>query len=185
MSFFEPPAPPPEQPEHRQPVWIAPPDNELGVEVPFRDVLARTDKVAVVITGLTAYSTGFELRGTVRTREDNFELHEAFVFHRRRPGLDDEVFRFGLEFADGGKVTNLGNPFPAKPDELPERPVLIPRGGGGGERTWQLAWWVWPLPPPGALALVCEWPAQGIPLTRHELDAAEILDAAARVELLW
>jgi hypothetical protein len=35
------------------------------------------------------------------------------------------------------------------------------------------------------LALVCEWPAAGIPLTRHEIDARLILDAAARAEVIF
>jgi hypothetical protein len=45
--------------------------------------------------------------------------------------------------------------------------------------------WVWPLPPAGRLALVCEWPAAGILLTRHEIDAQLILDAASRAQRLF
>jgi hypothetical protein len=189
MSFFEPPPPPePEEPFH-QPVWLGPPDNEAGVAVPLNLLLAHNDNVAVALLCATAYSTGFELTGTVRTREQLDSLHEAFVLHhrpRRTGELEPEFFRFGLEFADGRKVTNLGYPFHrVQPDAEPSQPVLVPRGGGGGGNSWQLNWWVWPLPPPGPLAVVCEWPAQGITLIRHELDAAALLDAAARVEQLW
>ena len=45
--------------------------------------------------------------------------------------------------------------------------------------------WMWPLPLPGPLVFVCEWRAEGIELTRHELDAQVILDAAAEVDELW
>jgi len=56
MSFF---GPPPEPPEHayRQPPWLGPPDNVLGVGVPLDLLLARTDDVAVAITGATAFPT--------------------------------------------------------------------------------------------------------------------------------
>jgi hypothetical protein len=43
----------------------------------------------------------------------------------------------------------------------------------------------WQLPPPGPLAVVIEWPAEGIELTRHEVGPTPIIEAAARSELLW
>jgi hypothetical protein len=46
-------------------------------------------------------------------------------------------------------------------------------------------WWVTPLPPPGRLEFVCEWPAAGIALTRVEVDADPIREAATRVTTLW
>src|SRR5256885_6760927 len=51
--------------------------------------------------------------------------------------------------------------------------------------TALLRYWVWPLPPPGPVAFVCEWPAFGIPESRAELHARLILDAAARAVELW
>jgi hypothetical protein len=189
MSFFEPPPPPEPQEPFQQPVWLGPPDNEAGVAVPLNVLLARNADVAVALLCATAFSTGFELAGTVSTREQLDTLHEAFVMYQRprRSGeLEPEFFRSGLEFANGQKATNLGHPFQRDQTAAdPSEPVLVPRGGGGGGNTWQMNWWVWPLPPPGPLALVCEWPAQGIELTRHEVDAEIVLDAAARVEQLW
>ena len=58
-------------------------------------------------------------------------------------------------------------------------------GGGGGGGNWETEYWVWPLPPPGPFAFVCEWPAKGIPLTRKEIDAQAMRDAAAQAETLW
>lgn len=189
MSFFEPPPPPEPEEPFRQPVWLGPPGNEVGIAVPLNLLLARTDDVAVSLLCATAFSTGFELAGTVRTREQLDTLHEAFVMHHR-PGrsreLEPEFFRFGLEFADGRKATNLGYPFHHdRRDADPSQPVLVPRGSGGGGNSWQMNWWVWPLPPPGPLAVVCEWPAQGITLVRHDIDAGTLLAAAAGVEQLW
>jgi hypothetical protein len=63
--------------------------------------------------------------------------------------------------------------------------VMHAGGGGGGGGSWRQTQWVWPLPPPGILTLVCEWPAQQIASTRVELDAQVILDAAARAQVIF
>jgi hypothetical protein len=98
-------------------------------------------------------------RRTVRSREQLDALYEAFVMHRRRRSteLEPELVRLGVEFADGRKATNLGHPFHRDPQDEDRSQPVLPRGGGGGGRSWQMTWWVWPLPPPGQLALVCEW----------------------------
>ena len=44
---------------------------------------------------------------------------------------------------------------------------------------------MWPLPPAGHLAFVCEWPAAEIPLTRQEIDAQLVLDAASHAQALF
>jgi hypothetical protein len=41
------------------------------------------------------------------------------------------------------------------------------------------------MPPSGPVVVVCEWPGGGISLTRHELDAQLILDAADRARALF
>jgi hypothetical protein len=135
-DFFDVPAPPepPPEPRYRLPPWLGPPRGELPGVVPFELVLARTERVAVCLAALRAYSTGF---------------------------LVDLV----TLSADG--------------------PVLHPRGGGGGGGQWHQDQWVWPLPPPGSLAFVCEWPAVGIEITRTEVDAQAILDASARAQVIF
>jgi hypothetical protein len=49
----------------------------------------------------------------------------------------------------------------------------------------QYGYWVWPLPPEGSLAFVCEWPIADIPETRTEIDSALLRDAAADAAILW
>jgi hypothetical protein len=188
VAFFELPSVPEPEESPPQPAWVGPPDNEAGIVVPLNRVLALSREVAVRLLSATAFSTGFELTSAVRTREHIEALHEAFVMHRRpqKSELDPGFFRFGLEFADGRKATNLGYPgYVMQGDADPSQPVLMPRGSGGGGRSWAGNWWVWPLPPAGPLTVVCEWPAYGIALTRHEFDAGPLLDAAAQVEQLW
>jgi hypothetical protein len=41
------------------------------------------------------------------------------------------------------------------------------------------------LPPSGTVTFVCEWPAVGIPVVRHEVGAQLILDAAKRAETVF
>jgi hypothetical protein len=63
--------------------------------------------------------------------------------------------------------------------------VLHQRGGGGGGASWSQRLWLWPLPPPGTIELVCEWPSEGIAETRVAVPTAPLLDAAAQAETLW
>ena len=97
--------------------------------------------------------------------------------------LTDELLRFGVQFADGRKATNL-DPRAHDPDQEPDRPVLNYHGGGGG-LAWDMGHWVWPLPPPGPFTFVCEWPARGIAESGAEIDAGSILEAAGRAVILW
>jgi hypothetical protein len=185
MSFFEPPPPPEPPPEaFRQPPWMGPPDNVVGAGVPLRLVLARTEDVAVAIVGATAFPTGvlFDLAVRLREPREHPDFFHPFLLHARG-GDVDELFRFGIQLADGSKATFEDHP-PFDEQERSE-PALVPRGGGGGGRSWDWDVWLWPLPPPGPLAFVVQWPAQQIPETRHEIDAAPIREAAERAELLW
>jgi hypothetical protein len=187
MSFFEPPPAPPAPQRPRPLPWIGPPDNVLGAVVPLNVLLARTDDVAITVAGGFAYPTGVELTVSARSRRAEHDWMDSFQprFARRKPGLPPELLRFGIEFADGRRATNLGWPWSGRPDDEPERPVLAQHGGGGSGRHFRQEFWLWPLPPPGPLAFVCEWPAYGIPETRREIEASVILDTAAQAEMLW
>lgn len=189
MSFFEPP--PPRRPVERpvEPEWLGPPSNVLGVVVPLGLVLARSEEAVVAVPSATAYRNGFEFELDVRVRGERLEdlthgpppwLHEL---RRTGPELPADLLRYGLEFADRSKATSL-HAFPGF-EETPAGPVLVHRGGGGGGARWLQTCWIWPLPPPGTIAFVCEWPAAGIPLSRSEIDGRLVADAAERAELLW
>jgi hypothetical protein len=190
-AFFEPPPPPPEPPAREpQPAWLGAPANVLGVGVPANILLARSDQVALSVTHLTAFPAGVSLRLVAQRRgdpedprRDPFHLAHMHAFQHRGGELEPDVLRFGVEFSDGSKATNLGG-HPWRGGD-PVGPLLTQGGGGGGGRSFETSYWLWPLPPPGPLAFVCEWPALGVPLTRVEIDAGEILDAAGRAETLW
>jgi len=197
VSFFEPP-PPPELPEevHERKPWWGAPTNELGVSTGLRVLLVRTDDVAVSVIDAVAFKSGVQLKLVAARRRpslaDPFELHHQFA-HRMQAGgdLPPELLRFGVEFSDGRKATSLGSgpaaSFSLHSDEgsEPQGPLLLPGGGGGDDARWESEFWLWPLPPPGPLAVVIEWPAEGIELTREEVDSAPIIEAASRSEVLW
>ncbi|HEX4036366.1 MAG TPA: hypothetical protein VHX66_18145 [Solirubrobacteraceae bacterium] len=149
-------------------------------------VLARTAAVAVCVTRVAAYPTGFELEVVSFAPDGGEDLDPFFMARRRRPsGGDDDALRFGVQFSDGERATNLGSHRPPGLGGEPQGPILTSHGGGGGGGHWRQHFWIWPLPPPGPLALVCEWPAVSLPLTRHELDAQPIIAAASRAREIF
>jgi hypothetical protein len=168
------------------------PEAALAGVVAEELLLVRTDSAAIAITGLLAYPTGFEfMLSTVLRREsrraamfDPGLQHHWHVHHGDEP-VPDQFLRLGIQFADGSVATNLDRRAFMSPQSDPVGTVLLADGGGGGGRRYDMRYWVWPLPPPGPLTFVCQWPAYGIAESRVDIDAQLILDAAARAVQLW
>ena len=177
------------------PPWAGSPHGTLPGVVALELVLARSERAAVCVTRVAAYPTGFEVDlVTMASADSDFDL-DPLMFGRRHGGarigpraqeIPEEMLRFGVQFADGSKATNLG-PRHHGPggDGPPLGPVLHQQGGGGGGGNWRQTLWIWPLPPPGPLSFVVEWPAAGVALTRHEIDAQLIRDAALRAQVIF
>jgi hypothetical protein len=154
---------------------------------PVELVVARNATAVVYVGRCSAYPAGFELEVRVLLAA-GADLDPSLNGPHHYPGRGssyEEMLKFGLEFSDGRKVTNVGW-HPGGAGE-PEHPVLhsMGGGGGGGGGRWEQDFWVWPLPPAGALTFVCEWPAAGVALSRAETDAQPLLDAAARAVALF
>jgi hypothetical protein len=133
-DFFEPPPPlPPEARirERRRPAWAGPPHGTLPGVLPLELVLARSEVAAVCVSQLCAYPTGLEsdLLVVAAPDADDNALDpmlfgpQAHRLRRRADGseIPDEVLRFGVEFADGRRATNMvgggvGGPTPSRPD---------------------------------------------------------------------
>lgn len=171
------------------PAWVGPPLDVLPGVVPVELVIARSDQTVVAVTGMRAYPMGFGFTLSLRLRHLPTRQQHQFPYlldydpSEGHP-MPDEFPRFGVQFADGGKATNLDRrPFTDGEELAP--PVLTQGGGGGGGQIWDMEQWVWPLPPPGPLAFVCEWPVRGITESRTEIDARSILEAAERAVTLW
>jgi hypothetical protein len=191
VSFFEqftavPPAEP--EPEPERPPWFKP-QAQLPAVVPVELVLARTEAAAVLLSAVRAYRTGFEFTVVALVRERIRSGRRLESVHAHPPaGVDPgpDFLRFGLRFADGRSAANLPHSEPPDTgDPASAAPMLMRQHGSGDGQRWEHDFWVWPLPPPGPLAFVCQWPALEIPESAVEIDAGLVLDAAARSYELW
>ena len=183
--------------ERLQPVWIGPPEHELGIAVSIARVIAQSETGVVAVSHAVAYSTGVTFEFVAEARGLSAR-EERVLFHEQHAGEDDELpdgfLRIGIKFADDRRASNLAGRRMWRqsmtPDAVPEGPLLVPRGGGGGQAgggriSLRPGYWLWPLPPPGAVEIVCEWPIVGIPLTAIDIDGAALGEAASRSASLW
>lgn len=192
MPFFEPPDPPEEDDEVDE-EWDEPTVLHLGGVVPIEAVLARSEFAAVVVRNVVAYPEGFELHvaSMIRSWPDEFKSRRRHrMFSHPHDIYDDEelrptFLRFGIEFPGGARVTNLEPGWAMSPDATEPQHGLESRSGGGGDTRYEQEYWAWPIPDPGTIAFVCEWPAFAIAETRLELDADIIRAAADRAKPVW
>ena len=184
VSFFEELPPPPEPgPRPPQPPWMGPPRNEVGVAAGIRLGKVHEDRIAISVVDVVAYTSGFEVDVRANLRET--ERRPA------RPTQDSRGLRFGVLFSDGRKGTTGAHGAGAAGwavtagGQAPAGPLVLPRGGSGGDEGWRQTYWVWPLPPAGRLTLAVQWLAAGVPEVLFEVDAEQIVSAAARSQPLW
>ncbi len=195
MSFFS------ERPAHPLPEpappgrW--PPENLLPGVLAFEAILGHSYAAAVAVGRPRCYPSGFALTLLVRLRESPLS-HDVrspdghipldttrFPMSFRsgfRPGmgateshLPDDVLRVGVIFPDGRSVTSLDADGIGTGGE-----ISLSISGGGGLRTWNYLLWLSPLPPPGRISLLCEWPAKGIAQGGSKMEADAIIEAARR-----
>jgi hypothetical protein len=174
MGFFA-DAPEPRESRGNGAAWRPPAGQYPAPALTSAIELARTDEVALAIIAILAYTTGFEFYLTARYRRHGAALR-----------LDAEFggLRFGLQFADGRKATNVRSvPDPAGSEQAGL--TLSPTSFGGGQRHRSRWYWVWPLPPPGPVTFICEWADHGIGERSAVVDGQDILAAAARSIWLW
>lgn len=205
MDFFPgPPSPPDDEdvPEQPQPAWLSPPEDILPGIVPVELVLGRSRNAVVLLTGVRAFPSGLQLNLAVRVRESvrrgdrNGGVFDDPYRRGKDPDWQARRLQWGLEFADGHRVTSV-DPWPDQPNRDhsrshrpddwawgPDHPVLSGGGVTGGSRSEDRNYWLWPLPPPGRLRVVCQWPDQDIEPTVQDLDAGPFLDAG-RARPIW
>jgi hypothetical protein len=171
--------------------WDGPPRDAVPAIVPIERVVAQADDVGVYLACLRVYPTGFEFETSVVAKDEAVEL-DPFSFQHWNEAEKTGVIppgqlRLGFLFADGAKVTNIGGEleWDREPGSRPKGPVMRSPESGGGGGDWYCRLWVWPIPQPGSLQFVCEWPGAGIPLTYTDLDSAAIIDAASRSKALF
>ena len=206
MPFFDQDSEPFEMaptPEPRRRRWQGHPDDTLGVAVPIVALLARTDEIAIVVSGIFAYPAGFAFTLIAFNRWDPPRLPMELLDgpSRFRHGAEKrDLLQFGIAFSDGSKVTNeswrppsrlrgatttYSSPLPTAKSQRPSDSALVRRGGSGGGRVTNQGYWCEPLPPPGLIQFVCEWSARGIDECRFEFEADQLLESAKRASPLW
>ena len=159
------------------------PDTEFPDVVPIGTLqFDTTGPTAVAVTGLLAYSNGFEFFVTRLVRPDGL----GSLIERRPPDpgfprVSQEIFKVGVEFADGGQAFT-GGWVDMSYDDEPDRPFVYPGGTITRGHREDGRWWVWPPPPPGRLDFICRL---GEAETRISMDAQLILDASQRSVPAW
>ena len=172
----------PRDPSASRVEWMLP-DDVLPEFVGFRPVVARTDETAMALTQVLAYPSGFEFVVEMRHRSRDFGGRTDHIW---APRLPDDAALVQVQFADEAVASNRESPWldPFFDDYAP--PFLMLRGSlGGGGRDWTGFFWVWPLPPPGAVEFRFEWQAAGVPRTSAVLQGEAIREAGARAQQLW
>jgi hypothetical protein len=138
-------------------------------------LLARTEEVAVAVTAVWAFTTGFEFWIKAEFRQPGRALeHEA----------EGQSLHVGIQFADGRKAADVSS-YAGSCGSVAGGLVMSPVSIGGGMLQRSRSYWVHPLPPPGPVTFAGEWAAFGIPEQRADLDAGLILAAARLSVRLW
>ena len=190
MTFFAPSEPEPEwfEPTPVRRRWRGDESDTLGIFVLEAMVIALTEEVAVLVSGLTVYPSGFSFSVVTLSRLDPAPEHlQSRANPRpwgRRGGSVGDGFRFGIAFADGSKVTDIDSWGGGPRGERVGR-VLSHKGGGGGGRRWSQGYWCEPLPPVGEMRFVCKWEAARIEETETSIDSNLLIEAAERASALW
>ena len=157
-----------------------PPETEFPALVPVSTLqFDQSEQTAIAITGVWAYSNGFEFSVTRLIRPDAPGFDEDPV--PGAPGgilAERQSFQISLQLADGSTVIS------ERPDgdAEPTGPILRSRGGGGSSHRVNFRWWAWPLPPSGPLEFICQL---GTGETRVRMDAQLILDASQQSVRVW
>lgn len=185
-------APTPEQVERWQ-RRMSPPENEFPAGVGITVLLASTDDVAVGLTQVEAFSTGFRFNLAARVRQLPSGLIRGELFMHVSSHVPDlqipleNRLLVGIEYSDGRRASTLGDTGAFSPgaemdsDQL----VMVPQGGGGAELAVDQGFWVAPLPPPGPVTVVVTWSGFGIEESRTVLDGDSLRAAAASSQTLW
>jgi len=178
-----------------QPRWGGPPDDEVGVAVPARTVIASQPRLFIAVTDCVAYSNGFTVGIAVRSKDEIPTNAMGFMLHREH---DEEAgILIAMRFSDG-RDSRGGGTGPSRalmdyyrewsegndPPE-PPGPVIGSMSGGGGGKHWDFNFFVWPLPPDGPVMVTCRWPARGLQTAGKELNGTAIRAAGLKSKSVW
>jgi hypothetical protein len=177
------------------PRWSGPPDDEVGVAVAARMVLASPPRLFIAVTDCVAYSNGFTFGLAVRSKDEIPPEGMGFGHHTEHG--DDDGIQISIRFSDG-RDSRAGGLGPSRavmdyyqewsegkdPPE-PLGPIIGQQGGGGGGHRWDFNYFIWPLPPDGPVTITCKWPARGLQTAGKELNGTAIRAAGLKSHSVW
>lgn len=150
--------------------------NEHPELVPLVIDLVDNGSIAVWVTAIQAYSTWFEFDLLIRKRSPAGGNIDSFGFGRPNPrGLVDHLL-FGMEFADGFKMSNVSTSTSGGLKVL---------SGSGGPQASATRFFCPRIPSDGLTTFYTAWPSFGINETSHQVDTSQIRDASAKSRILW
>lgn len=160
-------------------------------------MLAHSQRIAIALTDVVAYSNGFEVRLSVRS-PDPIDSR-LFGFRRQvdptKPQSEDDL-RLQVVFADGSKASSADRPVAAYDEyrsalsqgrhmTLPRGPLVQPKEASGTTNRWDVRYWIWPLPPEGMLTMGCDWRARGVDSASIQIEGSAISNAGSKSVKVW
>ena len=207
MSFFgdvpEPvtPTPQPEPEPMEIPSWLAPPKHVSPGISDQRCILFHTDYVAMVLDRFQVFETGLlfvasvsyrtpQNRSQPRVPWDLEEQPEPWGSGENVQISADDIMRFGIQFSDETKWTNVDSPSPefgTTSVGWPSRPeVYVQQAGASyGPDGCEARMWLSPLPPEGDLTFVAKWPSLAIEECVATVDATALRATASTGYSPW
>src|SRR5690349_11273892 len=101
-----------EGPPPNPPAWGGPPDDEVGVAVGARTVIASQPRLFIAVTDCVAYSNGFTIGIAVRSKDTIRGEWMGFPGPGREPDWEAGI-QIGIRFSDGRDSRGGQGPNPA------------------------------------------------------------------------
>jgi hypothetical protein len=163
------------------PEWFMPP-TMIGGYVTGPVLVTRSGSLVVVARQVLAFPAGIEVEVEAHARGSLAVTDPVPADLFGRPTL-----QFHVRFADGREAVQN--------DETGLRsgrgPMLVitgsqnSYGGPDDPEDVRLTLWIWPLPPPGPVAVTCSWPNRGLHHAGFVLDGDAIQAAASQAQPFW
>jgi hypothetical protein len=198
MGFFDVSPPPDEDVDDLDELEEQTEGRWLPGVLPVGQFIGRSERAAVAVRELVGLPGGFEVKIVAWLRKPPRHGARFGPFHREivlaahgpwdlrdeNGQLADELVRFGVQFPDGSRVTNIDYE-QGWPDATEPMHGMSTHGGSSSSGEADQEFWIWPVPVAGDVTLVCEWPAYGIAESRLTIDGDELRTAAARAQPVW
>lgn len=164
--------------EHVRDGWDV--DLPLGKSAQWTFSLTRIECVAEGMRVVVREGFSGTVEDYAALDEQRFYL-APFARDSPPPGL----WRFGVEYANGLRITTVDTEWLARHRHAdPADVVIAPLGSSGHISDYPKSYWFAPAPPPGPVVFALEWPLIGLPFTTATIDLHE-LQTVPRTPMIW